>query len=135
MHTLLGLRLFPSLFHSSSQIKVSTMIFINGCVCTLQVQEYVEAATLCKFCKTGTLLNLDELNATFLPLSDPSLEPLQINVLDYLLGVINQLSTQASMCIFFSVSTLVCIHTYFREIGVLETGNAALIFKLCCGDT
>ncbi|CAO2828350.1 unnamed protein product [Amaranthus hypochondriacus] len=51
------------------------------------VQEYVEAATLCKFCKTGTLLNLDELNATFLPLSDPSLEPLQINVLDYLLGL------------------------------------------------
>ncbi|XP_057543124.1 uncharacterized protein LOC130821392 isoform X2 [Amaranthus tricolor] len=51
------------------------------------VQEYVEAATLCKFCKTGTLLNLDELNATFLPLSDPSVEPLQINVLDYLLGL------------------------------------------------
>lgn len=52
------------------------------------MQEYVEAATLCKFCKTGTLLNLDEINATLLPLSDPSQEPLQINVLDYLLGVI-----------------------------------------------
>ncbi|KAK9266758.1 hypothetical protein L1049_012646 [Liquidambar formosana] len=53
----------------------------------LQVQEYVEAATLCKFCKTGTLLKLDEINSTLLPLSDPSLEPLQINVLDYLLGL------------------------------------------------
>ncbi|XP_038885503.1 translin-associated protein X isoform X2 [Benincasa hispida] len=51
------------------------------------VQEYVEAATLCKFCKTGTLLSLDEINATLLPLSDPSLEPLQINNLDYLLGL------------------------------------------------
>ena len=53
----------------------------------LQIQEYVEAATFCKFCRTGGLLNLDEMNATLLPLSDPSLEPLQINVLDYLLGV------------------------------------------------
>ncbi|XP_062162963.1 uncharacterized protein LOC133869882 [Alnus glutinosa] len=51
------------------------------------VQEYVEAATFCKFCKTGTLLNLDEINGTLLPLSDPSFEPLQINVLDYLLGL------------------------------------------------
>ncbi|GLT76718.1 hypothetical protein SLA2020_483620 [Shorea laevis] len=51
------------------------------------VQEYVEAATFLKFCKTGTLLNLDEINASLLPLSDPSLEPLQINVLDYLLGL------------------------------------------------
>ncbi|MCL7034955.1 hypothetical protein MKW94_009724 [Papaver nudicaule] len=51
------------------------------------VQEYIEAATLCKFCKSGTLLDLAEINATLLPLSDPSLEPLQINVLDYLLGL------------------------------------------------
>ncbi|KAL5553810.1 hypothetical protein UlMin_041211 [Ulmus minor] len=51
------------------------------------VQEYVEAATFCRFCRTGTLLHLDEINATLLPLSDPSLEPLQINVLDYLLGL------------------------------------------------
>ncbi|KAL9246316.1 hypothetical protein vseg_019865 [Gypsophila vaccaria] len=51
------------------------------------VQEYVEAATFCKFCRTGTLLNLDEINATFLPLGDPSIEPLQINILDYLLGL------------------------------------------------
>ncbi|GER43821.1 translin-associated protein X [Striga asiatica] len=50
------------------------------------IQEYVEAATLCNFCKNGTLLNLDEINTSLLPLSDPSLEPLQINVLDYLLG-------------------------------------------------
>ncbi|CAK9159163.1 unnamed protein product [Ilex paraguariensis] len=53
----------------------------------LQVQEYVEAATLCNFCKTGTLLNLDEINAALLSLSDQSVEPLQINVLDYLLGL------------------------------------------------
>ncbi|KAI3924240.1 hypothetical protein MKW98_032441 [Papaver atlanticum] len=51
------------------------------------VQEYIEAATLYKFCKSGTLLDLAEINATLLPLSDPSLEPLQINVLDYLLGL------------------------------------------------
>lgn len=51
------------------------------------VQEYVEAATFCRFCRTGSLLHLDEINATLLPLSDPSLAPLQINVLDYLLGL------------------------------------------------
>jgi predicted translin family RNA/ssDNA-binding protein len=51
------------------------------------VQEYVEAATFCNFCKSGNLLRLDEINATLLPLSDPALEPLQINVLDYLLGL------------------------------------------------
>ncbi|KAG5532681.1 hypothetical protein RHGRI_027091 [Rhododendron griersonianum] len=51
------------------------------------VQEYVEAATLCKFCKTGTLLNLDEINSALSPLSDPSVDPLRINVLDYLLGL------------------------------------------------
>lgn len=51
------------------------------------VQEYVEAATFCKFCRTGSLLNLDEINATFIHLSDPSIEPLQINILDYLLGL------------------------------------------------
>lgn len=53
------------------------------------MQEYVEAATFFKFCKAGTLLNLDEINAALLLLSDPSLEPLQINVLDYLLGVMS----------------------------------------------
>lgn len=62
------------------------------------MQEYVEAATLCKFCKTGTLLNLDEMNATLLPLSDPSQEPLQINVLDYLLGVIPKSIVLCSWC-------------------------------------
>ncbi|KAF3943516.1 hypothetical protein CMV_029937 [Castanea mollissima] len=51
------------------------------------VQEYIEAATFCSFCKSGNLLTLDEINATLLSLSDPSLEPLQINVLDYLLGL------------------------------------------------
>ncbi|KAF3341416.1 translin-associated protein X isoform X1 [Carex littledalei] len=51
------------------------------------VQEYIEAATFCRFCKTGTLLNLSEINSSLLALSDKSIEPLQINVLDYLLGV------------------------------------------------
>ncbi|XP_017405661.2 uncharacterized protein LOC108319134 isoform X2 [Vigna angularis] len=51
------------------------------------IQEYVEAATFCCFCKNGTLLELDEINKTLLPLNDPSLHPLQINVLDYLLGL------------------------------------------------
>lgn len=53
----------------------------------MQIQEYVEAATFCCFCKNGTLLELDEINKTLLPLNDPSLHPMQINVLDYLLGV------------------------------------------------
>lgn len=57
------------------------------CLGNLQVQEYVEAATFYKFCLSGTLVTLDEINETLLPLSDPSLEPLQINILDYLLGV------------------------------------------------
>ncbi|KAI9105120.1 hypothetical protein K1719_022836 [Acacia pycnantha] len=51
------------------------------------IQEYIEAATFYNFCKTGSLLKLDEINSTLLPLSDPSFEPLQINVLDYLLGL------------------------------------------------
>ncbi|KAL3631267.1 hypothetical protein CASFOL_024251 [Castilleja foliolosa] len=51
------------------------------------VQEYIEAATLCNFCKNGTLLSLDEINSSLRTLSDPSIEPLQINVLDYLLGI------------------------------------------------
>ncbi|KAK6133966.1 hypothetical protein DH2020_032287 [Rehmannia glutinosa] len=51
------------------------------------VQEYVEAATLCNFCKNGTLLDLDEINASLRVLSDSTVEPLQINVLDYLLGI------------------------------------------------
>ncbi|XP_010665826.1 uncharacterized protein LOC104883076 isoform X2 [Beta vulgaris subsp. vulgaris] len=53
------------------------------------VQEYVEAATFCKFCRAGTLLNLDEMNTTFLQLSDSCIEPLQINILDYLLGLVD----------------------------------------------
>ncbi|CAF2042220.1 BnaAnng13870D [Brassica napus] len=51
------------------------------------VQEYVEAATFYKFCVSGTLSTLDEINSTLLPLSDPSLEALQINILDYILGL------------------------------------------------
>lgn len=51
------------------------------------VQEYVEAATFYKFCLSGTLCTLDEINTTLVPLSDPSLEPLQINILDYILGL------------------------------------------------
>uniref|UniRef100_A0A0D3AV31 Cytidyltransferase-like domain-containing protein n=2 Tax=Brassica oleracea var. oleracea TaxID=109376 RepID=A0A0D3AV31_BRAOL len=51
------------------------------------VQEYVEDATFYKFGMSGTLYTLDEINSTLLPLSDPSLEPLQINILDYILGL------------------------------------------------
>ncbi|XP_031495096.1 uncharacterized protein LOC116260765 isoform X1 [Nymphaea colorata] len=51
------------------------------------VQEYVEAASLCKFCKSGTLLTLSEINKSLLCLSDKFAEPLQINILDYLLGI------------------------------------------------
>ncbi|GKC40849.1 translin-associated protein X, partial [Tanacetum coccineum] len=51
------------------------------------IQESVKAATLCKLCTTGNLLNLEELNSMLLPLSDPSFEPFQINILDYVLGL------------------------------------------------
>ncbi|PKA58489.1 hypothetical protein AXF42_Ash008776 [Apostasia shenzhenica] len=54
---------------------------------TFGVQEYVEAALFCRFCRTGTVLGLNEINATLVPLSHPSDEPLQINVLDYVLGL------------------------------------------------
>ena len=52
-----------------------------------QVQEYVEAATFFRFCKAGTLMNLDEINANLASLNLPFAEPLRINILDYLLGV------------------------------------------------
>ncbi|KAK8963549.1 hypothetical protein KSP40_PGU002581 [Platanthera guangdongensis] len=51
------------------------------------VQEYVEAATFCRFCRKGSLLGLNEINSTLAPLSDQNDEPLQINALDYLLGL------------------------------------------------
>ncbi|CAA7017804.1 unnamed protein product [Microthlaspi erraticum] len=51
------------------------------------VQEYFEAATFYKFCLSGTLSTLDEFNATLLPFSEPSMEPLQNNILDYILGL------------------------------------------------
>ncbi|XP_020586877.1 translin-associated protein X isoform X2 [Phalaenopsis equestris] len=54
---------------------------------TFAIQEYVEAATFCRFCRNGSLLDLNEINATLLPLSDQYDEPLQINPLDYLLGL------------------------------------------------
>ncbi|KAL6850496.1 hypothetical protein ACP4OV_021123 [Aristida adscensionis] len=54
---------------------------------TFGVQEYVEAATFCRFCKSGTLLSLAEINDALLALNDKSVEPFQLNVLDYILGV------------------------------------------------
>ncbi|KAH0433929.1 hypothetical protein IEQ34_026921 [Dendrobium chrysotoxum] len=54
---------------------------------TFAVQEYVEAATFCRFCRNGSLLDLKEINDTILQLSDQYDEPLQINALDYLLGL------------------------------------------------
>ncbi|CAA2958514.1 translin-associated X [Olea europaea subsp. europaea] len=51
------------------------------------VQEYIEAVTLFNFCKAGTLLDLDGVNAALRPLSNPSMEPLQINIIDYVLGL------------------------------------------------
>ncbi|KAL3655033.1 hypothetical protein CASFOL_000819 [Castilleja foliolosa] len=35
----------------------------------------------------GNILSLDDINASLRTLSDPSIEPLQINVVDYLLGI------------------------------------------------
>lgn len=78
----------------------------------LQIQEYVEAATLCKFCTSGALLNLDEINAALLPLSDPSFEPLQINILDYILGVFALISHEHA-------HAHLHIHTYPRQVYYL----------------
>ncbi|KAH0868336.1 hypothetical protein HID58_075358 [Brassica napus] len=68
---------------------VAALIFGSSGELTPQgpVQEYVEAAMFYKFCVSGILYTLDEINSTLLPLSDPSLEPLQINILDYILGL------------------------------------------------
>lgn len=51
------------------------------------MQEYVEAATVLEFCKSGKLLTLADLNSRLTKLSDPSTSPLKINLLDYLLGI------------------------------------------------
>lgn len=51
------------------------------------MQEYVEAATVLEFCKTGTLLTLADLNNRLTKLSDPSTRPFKINLSDYLLGI------------------------------------------------
>lgn len=77
----------PGVYTSRYFLVWDQIHFSDACCGCLQIQEYVEAATFCSFCKNGTLLKLDEINNTLLPLSDPSLQPLQINILDYLLGV------------------------------------------------
>lgn len=102
---------------------VTTVDLTHLMVGHLQVQEYVEAATFCNFCKSGTLLNLDEINATLLPLSDPSLEPLQINVLDYLLGVCPLSHVCVSMCLFFfnGMRDKICSMSSFERIDVLQS--------------
>ncbi|KAJ7551832.1 hypothetical protein O6H91_06G031000 [Diphasiastrum complanatum] len=51
------------------------------------LQEFVEAATLVEYCKTGKFLTLENLNKTFLEMKDASATPFIINVEDYLLGV------------------------------------------------
>eukprot|EP01018_Ginkgo_biloba_P037811 Gb_34865 [translate_table: standard] len=51
------------------------------------VQEYVEAATVIEFCKTGRLLTLADLNNDLSELSNLPTNSFKINLLDYLLGV------------------------------------------------
>ncbi|KAG0460897.1 hypothetical protein HPP92_021194 [Vanilla planifolia] len=53
---------------------------------TFAVQEYVEAATFCRFCREGTILDLKEINTTLHSLGDSHRKPLQISTIDYLLG-------------------------------------------------
>ncbi|KAG0462320.1 hypothetical protein HPP92_020796 [Vanilla planifolia] len=54
---------------------------------TFAVQEYVEAATFCRFCREGTILDLKEINTTLHSLGDSHHKPLQISTIDYLLGL------------------------------------------------
>ncbi|KAK3039781.1 hypothetical protein RJ639_027094 [Escallonia herrerae] len=79
------------------------------------VQEYVEAATFCNFCKSGTLLSLDEINAALLPLSDSAVEPLQINVLDYILGLADLTGELMRLA-----------------IGRISEGELEFAEKICC---
>lgn len=51
------------------------------------MQEYVEAATVLEFCKTGRLLTLADLNNRLTKLSGPSTSHFKINLSDYLLGI------------------------------------------------
>ncbi|KAH9295345.1 hypothetical protein KI387_038933, partial [Taxus chinensis] len=51
------------------------------------IQEYVEAATVLEFCKSGKLLTLADLNSDISKLSDLSTSQFKINILDYLLGI------------------------------------------------
>lgn len=52
-----------------------------------QIQEYVEAATVLEFCKSGKLLTLADLNNEISKLGNSSTSQFKINILDYLLGV------------------------------------------------
>eukprot|EP00249_Psilotum_nudum_P006184 c19516_g1_i1 orf=416-1258(-) len=51
------------------------------------MQEYVEAATLLEYCKSGKLLTLEDINKAFSELKDASNSPITLNLSDYLLGV------------------------------------------------
>ncbi|XP_057869290.2 uncharacterized protein LOC131076229 isoform X1 [Cryptomeria japonica] len=51
------------------------------------IQEYVEAATVLEFCKSGKLLTVADLNNEISKLGDSSTSQFKINILDYLLGI------------------------------------------------
>jgi predicted translin family RNA/ssDNA-binding protein len=57
-------------------------------VCVVkQIQEYVEAATVVEYAKSGTLATLHELNQSFANVKDADNMPFTISIPDYILGV------------------------------------------------
>ncbi|KAL2987124.1 hypothetical protein AAZX31_11G011200 [Glycine max] len=96
------------------------------------IQEYVEAATFYGFCKSGTLLKLDEINKTLLPLSDPSLDPLQINILDYILGFKDQLGQNRGSSYLFVKEVADLTGELMRlAIGRISDGELEFAEKIC----
>ncbi|CAM6129276.1 unnamed protein product [Calypogeia fissa] len=51
------------------------------------IQEYVEAATVVEYCKTGSLLTLQQLNQSFADMRDADNMPFTVSIPDYILGV------------------------------------------------
>ncbi|KAK1361978.1 hypothetical protein POM88_046452 [Heracleum sosnowskyi] len=68
-------------------VKASRDITVNSKKVIFQVHRVSRICRGCNFCRTGSLLKLAEINAALLPLSGSSVEPFQINVLDYIPGL------------------------------------------------
>ena len=52
-----------------------------------QIQEYVEAATVVEYSKSGRLLTIGQLNESFKLMRDAADAPFKVGMNDYILGV------------------------------------------------